>query len=73
MTTADLTPSTGEMLLIRRSLVESEASKLGGVFAWICKITTYNRKHSYSAFTEVHFELDFGTTRVVRDRTPKRT
>jgi hypothetical protein len=69
MTTGDLTPSTGQMLLIRRSLVQREAAKLGGVFAWICKITTYDRKHSYGAFTKTHFVLDSGTTRIVRQRT----
>jgi hypothetical protein len=62
----DLTPSTGQMLLIRRSLIEREAAKLGGVFAWICKITTYHRKHMYREFTETHFMLDFGTTKIVR-------
>ena len=67
MTSANLTPSTGQMLLIRRSLVESEAAKLGGVFAWICKITTYDRKDGYGPFTEGHFVLDFGTTRIVRN------
>jgi hypothetical protein len=69
MITGDLTPSTGQMLLIRRSLVEHESAKLGGVFAWICKITTYHRRYSYEAFTEAHFVLDFGTTRIVRDGT----
>jgi hypothetical protein len=67
MTTGNLTPATGQMLLIRRSLVEKEAAKLGGVFAWICKITAYQRKHSYSAFVKTHFALAFGTTRIVRD------
>jgi hypothetical protein len=66
MTTANLSPSTGQMLLIRRSVVEREAAKLGGVFAWICKITTYHRKYSYSPFTKAHFVLDFGTTRIVQ-------
>jgi hypothetical protein len=69
MTTANLTPSTGQMLLIHRSLIEREAAKLGGVFAWICRITGYHRKFSHSDFTEAGFTLDFGTTRIVRDTT----
>ncbi len=64
-----ITPSTGQMLLIRRSPVERGAAKMGGVFAWICKITTYHRKHSFGKFTEAHFALDFGTTTIVRDGT----
>lgn len=67
MTTANLTPSTGQMSVIRRSLVEREAAKLGGVYAWICKITTHHRKHRFGEFTEAHFKLDFGFTRIVRD------
>jgi hypothetical protein len=55
------------MLLIHRSLIERESAKLGGVFAWICKITTYHRKYGYGSFSETHFALDFGTTRIVRD------
>ncbi|MEX2299894.1 MAG: hypothetical protein WD733_03090 [Bryobacterales bacterium] len=66
MTTANITPSTGQMLLIRRSLVEREAARLGGVFAWLCKVTTYDRKYSYQPFNKDHFALDFGTTRIVR-------
>jgi hypothetical protein len=66
-TTADLTPSSGQMLLIHRSVVERESAKLGGVFAWICKISSQHRKHSYTDFQEAHFALDFGTTRIVRD------
>lgn len=69
MTTGNLTPSSGQMLLVHRSLIEREAAKFGGVFAWICRITTSHRKYSYSAFTETHFALDFGTTRIVRDGT----
>jgi hypothetical protein len=61
MTAGDLTPSTGQMLLISRSVVEREVAKLGGVYAWICKITTYHRKYDYGAFTAAHFVLDFGT------------
>jgi len=67
MTTANLTPSTGQLLLIRRSLVEREAAKLGGVYAWICKITTYHRKHPFGEYAEARFVLDFGTTGIVRD------
>jgi hypothetical protein len=65
MTTPDLTPSTGQMLRIRRSLIEREIAKRGGVFAWICRITTYHRKYRHNAFTKSHFALEFGTTRIV--------
>jgi len=57
------------MLLVHRSVIEREAAKLGGVLAWICKITTYDRKYGHGPFTEAHFTLDFGTTRIVRDCT----
>lgn len=69
LTTADLTPSSGQMLVVHRSLIDSELAKLGGVFAWICKITAHHRKYSHSEFDEAHFVLDFGTTRIVRDST----
>ncbi len=69
MTTGNRSPSTGQMLLIRRSLIEGQAAELGGVFAWICKIKTYNRKYSHTSFKETMFALDFGTTRIVRDGT----
>jgi hypothetical protein len=69
MTTGNLTPSTGQRLLIHRSLIEREAAKLSGTFAWICKITTYHRKNTHSTFDEAHFGLDFGTTRIVREGT----
>jgi hypothetical protein len=65
MIRANLPPSTGQILLIRRSLVEREAAKLGGALAWICKITSYHREYNYRAFTETHFVQDFGTTRIV--------
>ena len=67
LTTADLTPSSGQMLVVHRSLIDRESVKLGGVFAWICKITTHHRKYSHSEFAETHFVLDFGTTRIVRE------
>jgi hypothetical protein len=69
MTNANLTPSSGQMLLVDRSVIEHQAAKLGGVFAWICRVTTFHRKYDYDAFTEVHFSLDFGTTRIVREGT----
>jgi hypothetical protein len=67
VTTGDLTPSTGQMLVIHRSIVEREASKLGGVYAWVCRMTSHHRKYSYTDFKEANFALDFGTTRIVRE------
>jgi hypothetical protein len=66
--TANLSPSTGQMLLIRRSIMERAAEKLGGVFAWICKITTYQRAYGHGPFKETHFTIEIGSTRIVRDR-----
>jgi hypothetical protein len=68
MTTGNLTPSTGQMLLIRRSLVEYAAAQLGGVFAWICKITSYHRKYRHNAYVETHFVTAVGITRIVRNK-----
>jgi hypothetical protein len=33
MTTGNLTPSSGQMLVIHRSVVDHESAKLGGVYA----------------------------------------
>jgi hypothetical protein len=66
MTAGNRTPSSGQMLLIRRSLVERAAARVGGTFAWICRIKTSARKHDYGSFTGTDFVVDFGTTRIVR-------
>jgi hypothetical protein len=66
MTTGNLTPSSGQMLIVHRSAVDRESAKLGGVYAWLCTIISHHR--DYADFKEARFSIDFGTTGIVRDR-----
>jgi hypothetical protein len=66
MATANLSPSSGQALLLRRQVAEDAASRVGGRYAWICRITSYHRKHHMGEFEIKHSYTDYGTTRLVR-------
>ncbi len=59
--------STGQVLLIRRDLIEQAADLRQGNFAWLCKWRAYRRKTTYSEDVEESSGLlTFGVTQIVR-------
>jgi hypothetical protein len=39
-----LPPSTGQILLAKRQMIELGATRLGGIFGWLCRVTFYGRR-----------------------------
>lgn len=65
---ANLPPATGQALFINRHAVEKTAERLGGTFAWICRISSYHRRHGFGEFDVAHIDLEFGTTRIIHPK-----
>lgn len=63
----NLPPSTGQALRLHQSLIDDAQRRLGGTFAWLCRITAYQRKQFSGPFDVARFALDLGTTSIVRN------
>jgi hypothetical protein len=63
----NLHPSTGEMLCINQTIIDDAAERVGGTFAWLCRITTHHRKTHFGPYEAMETLVDFGTTRLLRD------
>lgn len=64
---SEMPPSTGHVLLVRRTLVEELAERRKGTFAWLCRWQAYHRKSQYrDQVDKSSGTIQLGTTRVVR-------
>ncbi len=63
---ANLSPATGEMLLINRKIIEKSEAKQSMVFCWLCRITGYNREHKFGQFKLFHDYRIFGERLLVQ-------
>jgi len=50
--TANLSPATGQHLLVRRQNIETFTEKTSSMFCWICRLTGYHRTHDYSPYEQ---------------------
>lgn len=63
--TANLSPATGERLLIKRELIRQAERKEKKVFMWVCELTGYSRDDRFGAFKVFRDYRTYGERRVV--------
>jgi len=63
--TANLTPSSGEYLLIKRAKVEQFEESEKCKFCWICKLTMYYREHSYQEYKTHSWIKEYGSSSII--------
>ncbi|MEN6384485.1 MAG: hypothetical protein ABFD79_04740, partial [Phycisphaerales bacterium] len=62
---ANLTPSTGEHLLIDRSIIDEFTEREKCRFCWICQIIQYHREHSHEEYKTYSHTKDYGTSNII--------
>lgn len=63
--TANLPPRTGWVLRAQRCVVEQFARESGAVFAWLCRLTGYHRRHDFEPFDRFVDHQVFGATSLI--------
>lgn len=49
---ANLTPRTGQFLMMRRSAAEGFAARTRSTYCWVCRIKGFHRKHRVGRYDE---------------------
>ena len=62
---ANLEPSNGEMLLIKKSYIQEIMSTYGLTFSWLCKISAFKRKYRHDSFEKAEHCFQFGGTQLI--------
>jgi len=62
---ANLTPSTGEYLLVDRAMIERFTEKEKYRFCWICQLTQYYREHSHQEYKTYCYTREYGTSNII--------
>lgn len=63
---ANLSPSTGQHMLIQRKRIQEFMEATDSVFCWICRLTVYNRKYDGSPYDKFYDYSHYGATSIVR-------
>lgn len=63
--TANLPPSTGHYLLVRRQKIEEFAAETNSVLCWICRLTGYHREYNYQPYKHFLDHHQYGATNIV--------
>jgi hypothetical protein len=67
---ANLTPRTGETLILRRSAVDDFANTHGYTFCWACRVVGFQREHSFGKYDQFSICRVIGANNIVL---PERT
>ena len=59
--TANLSPATGQHLLVQRENIETFAEESNLVFCWVCRLTGYHRKYDYEPYEQFVEYRQFGS------------
>ncbi len=62
---ANLTPSTGEYLLIDRAMIGRFIENEKYRFCWICQLTQYYREHSHQEYKTYCYTQEYGTSNII--------
>ncbi len=62
---ANLTPSTGEYLLVDRAMIERFTENEKYRFCWICQLTQYYREHSHQEYKTYCYTQEYGTSNII--------
>jgi hypothetical protein len=65
MQNADLTPRAGQILMLRRSLVQQFAAENGLTFCWTCRISGYQQEHGFGKHEEFSIYRVMGSSSLV--------
>jgi len=65
MQDADLTPRTGQIVMLRRSAVQQFAAANGMTFCWVCRIRGFQKEHSYEKYNEFSVYRIIGGSRLI--------
>lgn len=62
---ANLTPSTGEYLLVNRSIIDEFADNQKCCFCWLCQITQYYRKYEHEKYIKYSHVQEYGASNII--------
>ena len=62
---ANLPPSTGQALMIKKDLIKKIEDERGFNFCWLCKLTNFSRKYSHEEFKEYPVFKTFGVSKII--------
>ncbi|OGV85813.1 MAG: hypothetical protein A3K19_33735 [Lentisphaerae bacterium RIFOXYB12_FULL_65_16] len=65
MQDANLTPRTGQVLMLWRSAVERLAAETKSTFCWACRVTGFAREHQSGQFDEFSIPRVIGASRLI--------
>jgi hypothetical protein len=65
MEDANLPPSTGQCLMVKRNLIDSYTSKFKSRFCWIWRLTGYQREYSYQEYKTFSIQGQIGASNVI--------
>ncbi len=63
--TANLSPSSGQHLLVQRKRIERFTEETNSVFCWICRLTGYHREYDHQPYKHFTDYRQHGTTSIV--------
>lgn len=63
---ANLSPATGQYLLIRQDKIKEIEETTNSVFCWVCRLTVYNRKYDGEPYEKFTDYSQYGATGIVR-------
>jgi hypothetical protein len=58
-------PATGQVLLIRRELIERFATEHQAAFCWLARLTVFYRQRDYEMYQPFHDNRVYGASRIV--------
>ena len=58
-------PATGQVLLIRRKVIEEFAAQHGTRLCWLARLTAFCRKHDYELHVPFHDDRVYGTSKII--------
>ena len=65
MQDADLSPRNGQLLMLKRSVIERFAVTNGLTFCWVCRITGFQREYGTGEYGEFGVSKVIGASRIV--------
>ena len=63
---ANLPPSTGQALMIKKDLLTKIIDEEGFNFCWLLKLTSFTRNYSHEKFEEISSYKLFGNTKIIK-------
>jgi hypothetical protein len=62
---ANLETRSGYVLTADAGMVHGFAARTRSTFSWVCRLTTYQRRHEYESFETANFYATFGTRGII--------